>query len=106
MSKRKVTRPRAAIDLAGEAVHWDLRNAMSYSDYLGLKQLLACQRPLSGQHDETLFITIHQTSELWIKLCLHEVTAAMGQIRKDDLGPAFKMMSRIARIQMQLIQSW
>ena len=94
------------IDLAGENVHWDFRDAMSYADYLKLKSLLDCQRPLSGQHDEMLFITIHQASELWIKLCLHELTAAIGQIRKDELGPAFKMMSRIARIQMQLIQSW
>jgi tryptophan 2,3-dioxygenase len=94
------------VDLEGEKVHWDFRDAMSYSDYLGLKGLLACQRPLSGQHDETLFIIIHQASELWIKLCLHEVAAAIRQIRQGELGPAFKMMSRIARVQMQLIQSW
>jgi len=79
---------------------------MSYADYLGLKALLQCQRPLSGQHDEMLFITIHQASELWIKLCLHELTAAIRQIREGELGPAFKMLSRIARVQMQLIQSW
>ncbi|HEY2885969.1 MAG TPA: tryptophan 2,3-dioxygenase family protein [Rhizomicrobium sp.] len=94
------------LDLAGENVHWDFRDAMSYADYLGLKALLQCQRPLSGQHDEMLFITIHQASELWIKLCLHELTAAIRQIRRDELGPAFKMLSRIARVQMQLIQSW
>ena len=98
--------PALAVDLKGEGVHWDFRDAMSYSDYLGLKDLLACQRPLSGQHDETLFIIIHQASELWIKLCLHEITAAIRQIRQGELGPAFKMMSRIARVQMQLIQSW
>jgi tryptophan 2,3-dioxygenase len=94
------------LDLAGENVHWDFRDAMSYADYLGLKELLHCQRPLSGQHDEMLFITIHQASELWIKLCLHEITAAIRQLRQDELGPAFKMLSRIARVQMQLIQSW
>jgi len=94
------------LDLAGANVHWDFRDAMSYADYLGLKALLQCQRPLSGQHDEMLFITIHQASELWIKLCLHELTAAIRQIRRDELGPAFKMLSRIARVQMQLIQSW
>jgi len=94
------------LDLAGENVHWDFRDAMSYADYLGLKALLQCQHPLSGQHDEMLFITIHQASELWIKLCLHELTAAIRQIRRDELGPAFKMLSRIARVQMQLIQSW
>jgi tryptophan 2,3-dioxygenase len=108
MTSRKVTQPKnpGAVDLSGENVHWDLHDAMSYSDYLRLTDLLACQRPLSGQHDEMLFITIHQTSELWIKLCLHEITAAIRQIREGDLGVAFKMMSRIARVQMQLIQSW
>src|SRR6185437_2397549 len=93
MSTRKPPAAPKAVDLEGEAVHWDFRNAMSYGDYLGLKALLGCQKPLSGAHDETLFIVIHQASELWIKLCLHEIAAAIGQIRKDDLGPAFKMMA-------------
>src|SRR5476651_826979 len=105
MASRKSVPSKAprTVDLQDEKVHWDFRDAMSYSDYLGLKNLLACQRPLSGQHDETLFIVIHQASELWIKLCLHEIVAA---IRQGELGLAFKMMSRIARVQMQLIQSW
>ena len=108
MTSRKPAKPGTpqTVDFAGENVHWDFRDAMSYADYLGLKELLACQRPLSGQHDETLFIVIHQASELWIKLCLHEITAAIRQIRQGELGPAFKMMSRVARVQMQLIQSW
>ena len=108
MATNKSSRSAAQqnIDLAGESVHWDFRNTMSYGDYLALETLLACQTPQSGQHDEMLFITIHQASELWIKLCLHELTAAIRQIRNDELGPAFKMMSRIARVQMQLIQSW
>ncbi|MBS0470300.1 MAG: tryptophan 2,3-dioxygenase [Proteobacteria bacterium] len=79
---------------------------MSYGDYLELDALLACQRPLSGAHDETLFIVIHQASELWIKLCLHEIEGAIRQIRAGDLGPAFKMMSRVGRVQALLIQSW
>ncbi len=53
-----------------------------------------------------LFILIHQASELWMKLCLHELPATRAQIRSDDLEPAFKMLSRVARVQMQLIQSW
>lgn len=108
MPSRKKDEPEIppGIDLAGENVHWDFRDAMSYADYLGLKTLLTCQRPRSAQHDEMLFITIHQASELWIKLCLHELTAAIRQIRQGELGPAFKMLSRIARVQMQLIQSW
>jgi tryptophan 2,3-dioxygenase len=92
--------------LEGEKIHWDFRQAMSYGDYLGLKGLLDCQRPLSGQHDETLFIIIHQATELWLKLCLHEIDGAIRQIREGELGPAFKMMSRVARVQAGLIQSW
>ncbi len=94
------------MDLAGENVHWDFRGTMSYGDYLGLGQLLSCQHPRTGQHDEMLFIIMHQASELWIKLCLHEVAGAIRQIRDGDLGPAFKMMARVARVQANLIQSW
>jgi tryptophan 2,3-dioxygenase len=97
---------RPAVDLKDETVHWDFRKDMSYGDYLGLNTLLNAQKPRSGAHDETLFIVIHQASELWIKLCLHEIAAAMAQIRKDDLGPAFKMMARVGRVQALLIQSW
>jgi len=68
--------------------------------------VLNAQKPLSGQHDEMLFIVIHQASELWMKLCLHELAATRAQIRADDLEPAFKMLSRVARAQAQLIQSW
>jgi tryptophan 2,3-dioxygenase len=87
-------------------IHWDLDRSMSYGQYLQLDKILAAQKPLSGQHDEMLFIVIHQASELWMKLCLHELTATRAQIRGDDLEPAFKMLSRVARIQAQLIQSW
>ena len=87
-------------------IHWDLGKSLSYSQYLQLDKILASQRPLSGQHDEMLFIIIHQASELWMKLCLHELSATRAQIRADDLEPAFKMLSRVARIQAQLIQSW
>ena len=80
--------------------------AMSYGDYLGLDTLLASQRPRSNEHDELLFIVIHQASELWLKLSLHELRAAREHIRADDLGPAFKMIARVSRIQGQLIQSW
>ena len=94
------------VDLSGESVHWDFRESMSYGDYLRLEELLSCQRPLTDKHDETLFIVIHQASELWIKLCLHEISGAIRQIRIDELGPAFKMMARVARVQSNLIQSW
>ena len=80
--------------------------SMSYEQYLHLDELLGCQRPLSGSHDEMLFIVIHQASELWLKLCLHELAAARHLIATDDLSPAFKNLARVARIQTQLIQSW
>jgi tryptophan 2,3-dioxygenase len=83
-----------------------LRPNISYGDYLGLDRLLAAQNPRSPQHDELLFIVIHQASELWIKLCLHELIAARDHIAAGDLGPALKMISRVSRIQTQLIQSW
>ncbi len=82
------------------------RPDISYGAYLGLDRLLAAQHPRSGEHDELLFIVIHQASELWLKLSLHELEAARDHIRRDDLGPAFKMISRVSRIQTQLIQSW
>jgi tryptophan 2,3-dioxygenase len=83
-----------------------LRPDISYGDYLGLDRLLAAQNPRSAEHDELLFIVIHQASELWIKLCLHELIAARGHIASGDLGLALKMISRVSRIQTQLIQSW
>ena len=78
----------------------------SYTSYLRLDELLACQSPLSGTHDEMLFIVIHQASELWMKLCLHELNAARAAIAADQLDAAFKMMARVARVQQQLISSW
>ncbi len=94
------------VDLSDEQVHWDLGTSVSYGQYLHLDQILSAQHPASRQHDEMLFIIIHQASELWIKLCLHELTAACEHIRRDDLGPSFKMLARVARIQTQLTQSW
>ncbi len=87
-------------------IHWNLDRSLSYGQYLQLDKVLGAQKPLSGQHDEMLFIVIHQASELWLKLCLHELVATRLQIRADDLEPAFKMLSRVARAQAQMIQSW
>lgn len=79
---------------------------ITYRSYLRLDDLLACQTPLSDAHDELLFISIHQASEIWMKLCLHELRAARAHIAADDVSPALKMLSRVSRIQTQLIQSW
>src|SRR2546423_997249 len=84
----------------------DFTGAMSYGDYLRLDELLGAQKPLSGDHNEMLFIVQHQASELWMKLALHELAAARDRIRADDLQPAFKMLARVARIMAQLNQSW
>jgi tryptophan 2,3-dioxygenase len=79
---------------------------VTYASYLALDRLLSAQHPVSGAHDELLFIVIHQASELWLKLCLHELNAAREEIAHDDLRPAFKMLARVARAQGQLIASW
>lgn len=79
---------------------------VSYSSYLDLEKILGAQHPTSPAHDEMLFIVVHQASELWLKLCLHELTEARQRIEADDLRPAFKMLARVARAQQQLIQSW
>ena len=84
----------------------DFRDRMSYGDYLHLDDLLGAQQPLSGQHDEMLFITIHHVQELCLKLLLHELELAMDCIRRDELRPAFKAMARCGRIQKQLIEAW
>jgi tryptophan 2,3-dioxygenase len=87
---------------AGEHLAPDL----SYGGYLELNQILSAQHPRSGQHDEMLFIIIHQASELWMKLSIHELTAARNRIGADDLASALKMIARVGRIQTQMIQSW
>jgi tryptophan 2,3-dioxygenase len=98
--------PKPFVDLSNEQVHWDLSDGLSYSQYLNLDKLLDAQHPLSYQHDEMLFIIIHQVSELWMKLCLHELCATVDCVRRDDLGPTFKMLARVSTVQQQLLQSW
>ena len=96
---------QALAGLAAEA-HTDFSRSMSYGDYLQLDTLLAAQQPVSDRHDELLFIIIHQATELWMKLVLHELNAACDFVRRDELQPAFKNLARVSRIQAQLIQSW
>ena len=84
----------------------DFRGRMSYGDYLRLDLLLDAQAPLSASSDEMLFIIQHQTSELWMKLAIHEIEAALAAIRADDLRPAFKVLTRVARIFEQLNSAW
>ena len=94
------------VELDDEAVHWDLGTSLSYGQYLHLDKLLTAQQPLSAEHNEMLFIIVHQVSELWMRLILHELTAALECIRRDDLGPALKMLARVSRTQTQLLTVW
>jgi len=84
----------------------DFSDEMSYGDYLALDRLLSAQHPLSSDHNELLFIIQHQTSELWLKLMIHELSAAREQVKIDELEPAFKMMARVSRIMEQLVHAW
>ncbi|WP_426113206.1 tryptophan 2,3-dioxygenase [Massilia sp. PWRC2] len=84
----------------------DFSNAMSYGDYLGLDQILHAQHPRSPNHNEMLFIIQHQTSELWLKLMLHELHAVRRHLKAGELPPAFKMLARVARIMDQLVHAW
>ena len=84
----------------------DFKESMSYGDYLGLEQILSAQHPLSPNHNEMLFIIQHQTSELWVKLMLHEMQAVRVHLRAGELSPAFKMLARVARIMDQLVHAW
>ena len=97
---------RNRVDLSDEKVFWDLGASQSYSEYLRLATLLASQQPNSLEHDEMLFITVHQVSELWMKLMLHEVAGVFECVRRDSLDPSFKMLGRISRIQAQLLATW
>ena len=89
-----------------EGAQLDFSRSMSYGDYLQLDQVLSAQKPLSPAHDELLFIVQHQTSELWMKLMLHELGAARAHIARDQLQPAFKMLARVSRIMEQLVHAW
>ena len=84
----------------------DFSQDMSYGDYLHLDAVLNAQHPRSPDHNEMLFIVQHQTSELWMKLMLHELEAAIANIARDELGSAFKMLARVSRIMEQLVHAW
>ncbi len=89
-----------------DGIHTDLKDRMTYGKYLHLPEVLNAQHPLSDQHDEMLFIVIHQASELWLKLAGHEVEAAIRNIEEHDFRHAFKVIARVKLILTQLTQSW
>ena len=91
--------------VAEEGAQLDFSRDMSYADYLHLDELLNAQHPLSPEHNEMLFIVQHQTSELWMKLMLHELAAAIECVSQDQLGSAFKMLARVSKIMEQLVHA-
>jgi tryptophan 2,3-dioxygenase len=98
------TRPEDVVH--AERAQLDFSRDMSYGDYLHLDQVLGAQHPLSPDHNEMLFIVQHQTSELWMKLMLHELRAAVGCLAADELPPAFKMLARVSKVMEQLVHAW
>jgi tryptophan 2,3-dioxygenase len=99
----------ADIDAGSEGWHeaqLDFSESMSYGDYLSLDTILTAQHPRSPDHNELLFIIQHQTSELWMKLALAELHAALASVHRNELPPAFKMLARVSRIMEQLVQAW
>lgn len=91
---------------ASKGAQMDFSSDKSYGDYLGLDQILTVENPLDMAHDGLLFIIQHQTSELWMKLAIHELATAREAIEAGDLRPAFKMLSRVSRIFEQLNSAW
>ena len=98
--------PNPEQTVRSEGAQLDFSNDMSYGDYLRLDQVLSAQRPLSPDHNELLFIVQHQTSELWMKLMLHELQAAVASVAADELQLAFKMLARVSKIMEQLVHAW
>jgi len=88
------------------SAHTDFRDGFSYGDYLALDQLLSAQTTLTDAHDEPLFIIIHQVSELWMKLVVHELSNAMRCLEDGVIDPAMKMLSRVAKAQEQMTNAW
>ncbi len=93
-------------DPTAEGAETDFSRKMSYGDYLALDAILGAQHPISDAHDEMLFIIQHQTSELWMRLAIHELSAARRAIARDDVAPAMKMLARVSRIFEQLNNAW
>ena len=89
-------------------IHRDLHDQLTYASYLSLDQLLSAQHPRSRppHHDELLFIIQHQVAELWFKLILHELRAAIGSLQRDQLDPCFKILARVKQVQQQLYNQW
>lgn len=89
-----------------KTIHRDFKDRLDYAGYLRLGRILDSQEPLSDHHDEMLFIVQHQTSELWMKLMIHELRAAIAFVQGDHLEPSFKILARVKQIQRMLFEQW
>lgn len=89
-------------------IRTNLSGQLTYGSYLRLDRILSAQEPVSSpmHHDEMLFIIQHQTSELWMKLVIHELKSAIGHVRRDELEPVFKILARVKHVQAQLFNQW
>ncbi|MBD8037037.1 tryptophan 2,3-dioxygenase [Solibacillus sp. A46] len=105
MEKRSISDLQQKLN-SEKGIHTDFREDMTYGEYLSLDAILNNQNRLSNHHDEMLFIIIHQVSELWMKLIIHEMQGAIQAIERGEMQPAFKMLARVSKIQMQIIQAW
>lgn len=94
------------VDLSDEPIHWDLGSSQSYGEYLQLNKILDAQQPLTYEHDEMMFIIVHQVSELWMRLMRHELDGVLACVQRDDLDPSFKIFGRIGLVQQQLLSVW
>ena len=103
---QKQDTPNTPYNPAKDGAQMSFDGRMSYGDYLGLDAILSAQHPLSSAHDELLFIIQHQTSELWMKLAVHELHAARDLLKDGQYRPAFKMLARVSRIFEQLNSAW
>ena len=92
--------------VAEEGAQLDFSRDMSYGDYLHLDEILGAQHPLSPMHDEMLFIVQHHVAELWMKLLIHELRAAIACLRGDDIDPTLKILARVKQVQQQLFAQW
>jgi tryptophan 2,3-dioxygenase len=102
----ETTPPGAQQIVAAEPAKLDFSRDMSYGDYLHLDAVLGAQHLRSGAHDEMLFIIQHQVNELWMKLLLHELKAAIAAVAADELQRAFKMLARVSKIMEQMVHAW
>ena len=105
MEKRSISDLQQKLN-SEKGIHTDFKEDMTYGEYLSLDAILNNQNRLSNHHDEMLFIIIHQVSELWMKLIIHEMQGAIQAIERGEMQLAFKMLARVSKIQMQIIQAW